>query len=596
MKGTKVTSTEDVCLVRCGLCDKMFTLLATLQSHLSSHIKKESAEDCSESGKQRGGARQRGASQDDGTTAAATAALVTAPHSPRPVSTAGVTTETHSPRPVSTAGVTTETHSTRPCVGRVKQEPVDLYEELVRCGAAKIAASIAAGNDEDEDEDDDGCRGDAYPVVVKLEGEREAVPSMLYVNAAGVAALHAGGGGGGTGGGGEGGKQALAGAVPNISISKVTGRFAPSSSTSASATKASSVRDLMQRSPEYVARRMCRVCGKISLKPSDLTRHMLVHTNERRFPCSLCDYRCKSRNSLELHLTNVHGVDFSNDPSRIYKCNFCARRFYRKSSLGYHITVTHGRSRALSRFCPFPYYRCATCSRQFRTVSALGHHTSVAHGSRGSQPSAERLPTTHVDYKPQQGAPASGAEPTVVATVSACRRGDTSSSTGGAAGEGVAVADKMAARPAATCKRQIEEVVERMRAQVALPAAAENAQVVPLGGRCGMPVAAEAAVAEEEVGRLAREFDVSIDGDDSGSLPAQKFRFNCVRRAPLRDLDEGHEWSRVAEDVCSVRALRPVRQDVHALLATLQSHLSCTSKIRGALPSESADSSERRRR
>uniref|UniRef100_A0A8C5LUM3 Zinc finger protein 827 n=1 Tax=Leptobrachium leishanense TaxID=445787 RepID=A0A8C5LUM3_9ANUR len=51
----------------------------------------------------------------------------------------------------------------------------------------------------------------------------------------------------------------------------------------------------------------CDVCGKVFGRQQTLSRHLLLHTEERKYKCHLCPYAAKCRANLNQHLT-VHAV------------------------------------------------------------------------------------------------------------------------------------------------------------------------------------------------------------------------------------------------------------------------------------------------
>lgn len=49
-------------------------------------------------------------------------------------------------------------------------------------------------------------------------------------------------------------------------------------------------------------RHICQYCGKRCLKPSDLTRHVKIHTGEYSYECSVCNKKFREKFNLNAHL------------------------------------------------------------------------------------------------------------------------------------------------------------------------------------------------------------------------------------------------------------------------------------------------------
>ncbi|XP_076366835.1 uncharacterized protein LOC143255285 isoform X2 [Tachypleus tridentatus] len=63
--------------------------------------------------------------------------------------------------------------------------------------------------------------------------------------------------------------------------------------------------------------KVCEVCYKQTKSPSDLERHMRIHTGEKPFFCLECKKTFKSKRSQESHQFICHGITHGMSPSRI---------------------------------------------------------------------------------------------------------------------------------------------------------------------------------------------------------------------------------------------------------------------------------------
>ena len=50
----------------------------------------------------------------------------------------------------------------------------------------------------------------------------------------------------------------------------------------------------------------CPFCSKIFSFKSHLDRHLRTHTNERPYPCPVCDHKAKHKNDILRHLASIH--------------------------------------------------------------------------------------------------------------------------------------------------------------------------------------------------------------------------------------------------------------------------------------------------
>ncbi|KAF8782788.1 Zinc finger protein 236 like protein [Argiope bruennichi] len=100
----------------------------------------------------------------------------------------------------------------------------------------------------------------------------------------------------------------------------------------------------------------CVYCSKEFKKPSDLARHIRIHTHEKPYKCDLCYRAFAVKSTLNAHIKTHTGA-------KDYSCEHCKKLFSTSGSLKVHLLLHTGAK-------PFA---CGLCNKTFRTS---GHRNS----------------------------------------------------------------------------------------------------------------------------------------------------------------------------------------------------------------------------
>ena len=79
----------------------------------------------------------------------------------------------------------------------------------------------------------------------------------------------------------------------------------------------------------------CPYCSKEFKKPSDLVRHIRIHTHEKPYKCTQCFRAFAVKSTLTAHIKTHTGV-------KDYKCEECNKLFSTQGSLKVHLRLHTG--------------------------------------------------------------------------------------------------------------------------------------------------------------------------------------------------------------------------------------------------------------
>uniref|UniRef100_A0A8C5J2H3 GDNF inducible zinc finger protein 1 n=1 Tax=Junco hyemalis TaxID=40217 RepID=A0A8C5J2H3_JUNHY len=109
----------------------------------------------------------------------------------------------------------------------------------------------------------------------------------------------------------------------------------------------------------------CEVCSKAFASCTSWKEHRAcVHSDERRFSCSLCQATFKRKRDVRTHSVRKH-------EERLFRCDVCGKHFATNEYLKCHKRCHLGAKP----------YRCEVCGKAFGLRASLAHHQRHVHSS-----------------------------------------------------------------------------------------------------------------------------------------------------------------------------------------------------------------------
>ncbi|XP_039879803.1 zinc finger protein 827 isoform X1 [Simochromis diagramma] len=140
----------------------------------------------------------------------------------------------------------------------------------------------------------------------------------------------------------------------------------------------------------------CPICGKVFGRQQTLSRHLSLHTEERKYKCHLCPYAAKCRANLNQHLT-IHSVKLVNtDAEQIvsavtadsterkncpyyYSCHVCGFQTELNAQFVSHMSLHVDKEQWMFSLC------CSVCDYVCMEETDMRNHISTGHAGLNSR-------------------------------------------------------------------------------------------------------------------------------------------------------------------------------------------------------------------
>ncbi|XP_061737184.1 zinc finger protein 827-like [Nerophis ophidion] len=139
----------------------------------------------------------------------------------------------------------------------------------------------------------------------------------------------------------------------------------------------------------------CPICGKVFGRQQTLSRHLSLHTEERKYKCHLCPYAAKCRANLNQHLT-IHSVKLvSTDAEHMvsaaadaaerkncayyYSCHVCGFQTELNAQFVAHMSLHVDKEQWMFSLC------CSICDYVCMEEGDMKNHISTGHSGLNSR-------------------------------------------------------------------------------------------------------------------------------------------------------------------------------------------------------------------